>query len=91
MGGFLAGYSDKTFDAYAFDLRQWSQWRRLDSSASSTTLCGQASNRRRGEVRGFRFCSADGCVPLSCLVALARRSLRPVVTYRPRTSVTASR
>ena len=26
MGGFLAGYSGKTFDAYALDLRQWSQW-----------------------------------------------------------------
>jgi site-specific recombinase XerD len=26
MGGFLAGYSGKTFEAYALDLRQWSQW-----------------------------------------------------------------
>ncbi|MEX0797153.1 MAG: hypothetical protein WD274_10695 [Acidimicrobiia bacterium] len=26
MGGFLAGYSGKTFEAYALDLRQWAQW-----------------------------------------------------------------
>jgi hypothetical protein len=26
VGGFLAGYSAKTFEAYALDLRQWSQW-----------------------------------------------------------------
>ena len=26
MGGFLAGYSGMTFEAYALDLRQWSQW-----------------------------------------------------------------
>ena len=26
MGGFLAGYSGKTLEAYALDLRQWSQW-----------------------------------------------------------------
>jgi len=26
MGGFLAGYSGKTLEAYGLDLRQWSQW-----------------------------------------------------------------
>ena len=26
MGGFLAGYSGTTFQAYGLDLRQWSQW-----------------------------------------------------------------
>jgi site-specific recombinase XerD len=26
MGGFLAGYSGTTFEAYGLDLRQWSQW-----------------------------------------------------------------
>lgn len=26
MGGFLAGYSGKTFEAYALDLHQWCQW-----------------------------------------------------------------
>ena len=26
MGGFLAGYSGMTFEAYTLDLRQWSQW-----------------------------------------------------------------
>jgi site-specific recombinase XerD len=26
VGGFLAGYSAKTLEAYALDLRQWSQW-----------------------------------------------------------------
>ncbi len=26
VGGFLAGYSAKTVEAYALDLRQWSQW-----------------------------------------------------------------
>jgi hypothetical protein len=26
IGGFLAGYSGKTFEAYGLDLRQWSQW-----------------------------------------------------------------
>ena len=26
IGGFLAGYSGRTFEAYALDLRQWTQW-----------------------------------------------------------------
>lgn len=26
VGGFLAGYSAKTLEAYALDLRPWSQW-----------------------------------------------------------------
>jgi hypothetical protein len=61
MGGLLAGYSGKTFEAYALDLRQWSQWC-LDHdlgrpvSGNSSHRCGRwrCSDRlQRRSVSGF--------------------------------------
>lgn len=57
MGGFLAGYSGKTLEAYALDMRQWSQWcldHDLDlfevRRAPSRTVRPLAGGNRPGEI-----------------------------------------